>query len=56
MVILLSDNILEYIMKKGYINEIFAIMTILVIITIIVLVSLNYNEIAEKFNNDKKYT
>jgi len=56
MVILLSDNILEYIMKKGYMNEIFAIMAILIIIAIIVLVVLNYNEIAEKFNNDKKYT
>jgi len=57
MVILLSDNILEYIMKKnGYMNEILAIMTIVIIIAIIALGGFNYKKIAEKFNSDKKYT
>jgi hypothetical protein len=56
-VILLSDNILEYIMKKNeYMSEILAIMTIFIIIAIIALGGFNYKKIAEKFNSDKKYT
>ena len=57
IVILLSDNILEYIMKKyEYMSEVLAIMTIGIIIAIIALGGFNYNKIAEKFSSHKKYT
>jgi hypothetical protein len=56
-VILLSDNILGYIMKKnGYMNETLVIMTSIVIITIIILGLFNYNKISENFQSDKSYT